>query len=131
MSLNKVILLGNLGKDPVSKTTDSGHKYCHFSVATNRKRKDGTKDTQWHSMVAWNKTSDLVMMYLKKGSQALFEGELTYYTKNDETIPRAQVNVNQVTFVNATTLTESSTSKEEVVLHNVPEKQVDFDELPF
>ena len=100
-------------------------------LCCNKQEKKGRDERHPMAQHGSLETSDLVMMYLKKGSQALFEGELTYYTKNDETIPRAQVNVNQVTFVNATTLTESSTSKEEVVLHNVPEKQVDFDELPF
>jgi single-strand DNA-binding protein len=88
---NKVQLIGNLGNDPEIITLDSGKKLAKFSVATNEtyKNKDGEKitDTQWHNVIAWGKTADIIETYVSKGKEVAIEGKLTsrsYETKEGE-----------------------------------------------
>lgn len=78
-SLNKVILVGNLGKDPEIRSTPSGTSVTNFSIATTDYRMvDGEKQesTDWHNCVAWGKTADNCGKFLKKGSSVLVEGKL-------------------------------------------------------
>ena len=88
---NKVQLIGNLGNNPEIITLDSGKKLAKFSIATNENYKNarGEKvtDTQWHNIVAWNKTADIIEQYLEKGNEVAIEGKLTsrsYETKEGE-----------------------------------------------
>lgn len=85
---NKVQLIGNLGKDPEIKTTDSGKKLARFSVATNEsyKNANGEKvtETQWHSLVAWGKTAQIVEKYLNKGSEVAIDGKLVSRSYTDK-----------------------------------------------
>ncbi|WP_028887375.1 single-stranded DNA-binding protein [Tenacibaculum ovolyticum] len=78
---NKVQLIGNLGNNPEIITLDSGKKLAKFSIATNEsyKNSEGEKiiDTQWHNVVAWNKTAEIIEKYLQKGSEIAIEGKLT------------------------------------------------------
>ena len=79
--MNKVILLGNLGKDPEIKTFDNGGKIAKFSLATTEKWKDKTtgetkEDTQWHNISVGGKLADVVQNYVKKGSSVLIEGKI-------------------------------------------------------
>jgi single-strand DNA-binding protein len=84
---NKVNLIGNLGKDVDIKETKSGKKLARFSVATNDSySKDGERqqDTQWHSVIAWGKTADMMALLLKKGNQVAIEGRLSYGSFQDK-----------------------------------------------
>ena len=88
---NKVQLIGNLGNDPEIVNLDSGSKLAKFSIATNETYKNakGEKvtDTQWHNVVAWGKTAEIVENYLTKGNEIAVEGKLThrsYETKEGE-----------------------------------------------
>lgn len=88
---NKVQLIGNLGNNPEMITLESGKKLAKFSIATNEvyKNAKGEKvtDTQWHNIVAWNKTAEIVEKYITKGSEVMIEGKLTsrsYETKDGE-----------------------------------------------
>lgn len=78
---NKVQLIGNLGNDPEVITLESGKKVAKLSIATNETYKNsaGEKitDTQWHNLVAWNKTADIIEKYLTKGKEIMIEGKLT------------------------------------------------------
>jgi single-strand DNA-binding protein len=78
--VNKVILIGNLGRDPELKTTGSGGAVCNFSIATSEtwKDKSGVKQekTTWHRIVAWGKNAELCAEFLSKGRQAYIEGKL-------------------------------------------------------
>lgn len=78
---NRVQLIGNLGNTPEVITLDSGKKLAKFSLATNEtyKNSQGQKvtDTQWHYIVAWNKTAEIIEQYLEKGSEVIIEGKLT------------------------------------------------------
>ncbi len=77
---NKVQLIGNLGMNPEIKTLDSGKKLAKMSIATNESYKNAkgefVKETQWHNLIAWGKTADIIEKYLKKGSEVAIEGKL-------------------------------------------------------
>ena len=79
-SLNKVILLGNLGRDPEVRTTGNGSRVVSFSMATTETwTKDGERQekTQWHRIVIWNdRLGEIAEKYLKKGSRCLLEGAI-------------------------------------------------------
>lgn len=81
---NKVQLIGNLGQDPEIVTLESGSKLAKFSVATNEvyRNSKGEKitDTQWHNVVAWGKTAEIVESYLTKGNEVAVEGKLIHRT---------------------------------------------------
>ena len=78
---NKVQLIGNLGNDPEIITLESGKKLAKFSIATNESYKNamGEKvtDTQWHNVVAWNRTAEIIEKYVTKGNEIAIEGKLT------------------------------------------------------
>jgi single-strand DNA-binding protein len=80
MSVNKVILVGNLGQDPSLRYTASGTAVCNFSIATTEsyKDKDGNRQekTEWHSIVAWRQLAEICGKYLTKGKQIYIEGKL-------------------------------------------------------
>ncbi|MGM0635832.1 MAG: single-stranded DNA-binding protein [Bacteroidota bacterium] len=87
---NYVQLLGRLGNDPEIKKMDNG-KLAKFSIATNDfyRNKEGEKvtDTDWHNVVAWGKTADIIEKYATKGKEVLIKGKLTshsYETKEGE-----------------------------------------------
>lgn len=79
---NRVQLIGNLGKDPEIKNLESGKIVANFSMATSETYKNakGTKvtDTQWHNLVAWGKTAEIIDQYLHKGSEVAVEGKLVH-----------------------------------------------------
>ena len=79
---NSVHLIGHLGQDPEIVNLDTGKKIAKFSLATSDSYKnvkgEKVEDTQWHNIVAWGKTADLVENYLLKGKQVAIEGKLTH-----------------------------------------------------
>ena len=85
---NKVQLIGNLGNNPEIITLESGKKLAKMSIATNEtyKNAQGEKvtDTQWHNVVAWNKTAEIIEKYLQKGSEVAIEGKLTSRSYDDK-----------------------------------------------
>ena len=85
---NRVTLIGNLGQDPETKTTESGKKVTNFTLATDDgyKNSDGQKvsETTWHNIVAWNGLADIAGKYLKKGRQVAVEGRIVYRTYEDK-----------------------------------------------
>ncbi len=78
MSVNKVILVGRLGRDPETRFTSGGQAVANFTIATDETYKDRNgerqKRTEWHRLVVWGKQAEVVQKFLKKGSQAYFEG---------------------------------------------------------
>lgn len=85
---NRVTLIGNLGMDPEVKTTETGKKVTHFTLATSDgyKNADGQKvsETTWHNIVAWNGLADIAGKYLKKGKEVAVEGRIVYRTYEDK-----------------------------------------------
>lgn len=80
MSINKAILIGNVGKDPVVRRTEGGAAVANFSIATTEKYKDKSgnvqEQTEWHNIVCWNGTAEIVEKYVGKGSQIYVEGKI-------------------------------------------------------
>ena len=80
MSVNKVILVGRLGRDPETRFTSGGQAVANFSLATDSSYKDRNgerqKRTEWHRIVLWGKLAELAQQYLKKGSQVYLEGRI-------------------------------------------------------
>lgn len=85
---NKVQLIGNLGNDPEIVTLESGKKLAKFSIATNESYKNNkgerVTDTQWHNVVAWGKTAEIIEQYVVKGKEVAVEGKLTTRSWEDK-----------------------------------------------
>ena len=103
---NKVQLIGNLGNDPEIVNLEKGSKLAKFSIATNETYKNakGEKvtETQWHNVVAWGKTAELVENYLTKGKEVAIEGKLTnrsYETKEGEKRYITEVKCNEILLI--------------------------------
>jgi single-strand DNA-binding protein len=80
-SLNKVLLIGNLTKDPELRKTEAGTSVCTFGLATNRtwttENGEKTEETDYHRIVAWQKLAEFCDKYLRKGRKVYVEGRLT------------------------------------------------------
>jgi single-strand DNA-binding protein len=104
-SVNKVILVGNLGTDPDIRYTTKGTPVCHLSLATNATWKDSQGQqqsrTSWHRVVAWGKQGELCKEYLRKGRQIYVEGRLhnSSYEKNGETRWSTEVVSSSIVFL--------------------------------
>ncbi len=87
-SVNKAIIIGNLGSDPEIRTTPSGTRVTTLSVATNRRwaSRSGEmqEETQWHRVVAWNRLAEIAEQYLKKGDRVYVEGRIQYRQWEDQ-----------------------------------------------
>ena len=85
---NRVQLIGHLGMNPEIKTLESGTKVAKFSLATNdsyvNTKGEKIEETEWHNVIAWNKTAELVESYLLKGKEVALEGKLTTRSWDDE-----------------------------------------------
>lgn len=101
--VNKIILLGRVGKKPELSTTPSGMEVCKFSIATSEKYKD-KETTVWHDIVVWSKLAVLCNQYLYKGREVYIEGKLEKRTWEDKNYPeikhqRTEVNASVVQFI--------------------------------
>ena len=80
MSVNKVILVGRLGRDPETRYTGSGQAVANFTMATDETYKDRNgerqKRTEWHRITAWGKLAEICQQYLKKGTMVYIEGRI-------------------------------------------------------
>lgn len=130
--LNKVILIGNLGKDPELKKLESGNAVCNFSIATSEtyKNKAGEKvtETQWHNIVLWGKLAEIAAQYLKKGSQCCIIGKITQRSWDDKDgVKRYMTEIigNEMTMLGGKKDAEQSTS---VAVDAHPDG---VDDLPF
>ena len=89
MSVNKVILIGNLGKDPEVRFTQTGSAVANFSIATSEQwnDRDGKRQerTEWHNIVVWGKQGELCGQYLSKGRQVYVEGSIRTRSYDDKT----------------------------------------------
>ena len=106
MGVNKIILLGNLGKDPELRYTASQTPVCSFSLATGERRKDQsgnwTDHTEWHNVITFGKTAENCNNYLKKGRQVFIEGRIQtrkWEDKQGNTRYTTEVIANNVQFV--------------------------------
>lgn len=107
-SLNKVLLIGHLGKDPITTFLPSGKTVSTFSLATSEKYKDGNEPkekTEWHNCEAWEKVAELADQYLKKGSKVYLEGKISTesWESNGEKKYKQKIVVSSIIFLDSQT----------------------------
>ena len=105
-SVNKVILVGNVGRDPDIQTTSSGTKVAHVSLATSRRfPRDGAMEerTAWHRLTLWDRLAQLAEDYVRKGDRIYIEGRIEYdsFERNGVTIPTTEVHVRELILLGA------------------------------
>ncbi|MBX3043753.1 MAG: single-stranded DNA-binding protein [Candidatus Kapabacteria bacterium] len=93
ISVNKVILVGNLGKDPELRSTPQGKSVCTFSIATSERYLDKASNewkdaTEWHNVVLWERLAEYWAQRLKKGSKAYIEGSLRHRSYEKDGVTR-------------------------------------------
>lgn len=98
--LNKVMLIGRLGRDPESKNTQSGKSVCTFTLATDTGYGDNKK-TDWHNIIVFDKTADNCAKFLRKGSPVYVEGRISYdaYEKDGIKHTTTKIIANTVLFI--------------------------------
>jgi len=88
MSVNKVILVGNVGKDPEVRYLENGTPVCKFSLATsetyNNKNGEKVTNTEWHNIVMWRNLAELAQKWIKKGSTLYIEGKISSRSWDDK-----------------------------------------------
>lgn len=104
MGVNKVILVGNVGRDPEYRQTSSGTGITKFSLATSDRRfkdQDGNPRTEWHNIVAWGRQAEFCRDYIKKGTQLFIEGTIRYdnYEKDGVKKYFTEIHVREIEFV--------------------------------
>jgi single-strand DNA-binding protein len=108
MTLNKVILIGNLGSDPEMRYTPNGAAVCDFSMAVSRRYTTASgeqrEETDWFRVTAWNKLAELVNQYLQKGRKCYVEGRISgraFTDRNGEARFSLEVRADTVTFLDS------------------------------
>lgn len=152
-SINQVIIMGNLTRDPETRTTPNGQNVTSFSLALNRSYKDQSGNwqeaTDYIDVVAWAQLGDRVAQYLKKGRRCLVQGRLSQRSWEQEGQKRSKVEViaSDVTFLDAAH-TDSGTGDgsygggtqppasqkkkdDDVVIEDIDDKPIDLSEIPF
>ncbi len=144
-SINQVILLGRLTRDPEARTTSTGKTVVSFSLAVDRVGQDDAAD--FFDVTAWEKLGDLVVQYLSKGRRVLVQGRLRQDSWDDKETgkkrSRVEVTATDVTFLdgpsgdnagsNNSDTTSKSTNKksDDVVIEDIDDKPIDLSEIPF
>jgi single-strand DNA-binding protein len=154
-SINQVILMGNLTRDPEMRTTPSGQSVTSFGLAVNRswQSSDGTQQdaVDFFDITAWGKLGELVNQYLGKGRRCLIQGRLSFRSWEQDGQKRSKVEViaNDVTFLDgpggssdgsssgapspSTSSAKPSDTKnnKDVVIEDIDDKPIDLSEIPF
>jgi len=139
--VNKVILLGNLGRDPEVRHLENGRAVANFSIATSEvyKNRQGEKvtNTEWHNLVLWTPLAEIAEKYLKKGNQVYIEGKLTsrsYEDKDGVTKYVTEVVGREMTLLGGGPRQEENsgtTTTTSQVAAPVVEDKGEIDDLPF
>lgn len=146
-SINQVILMGNLTRDPELRTTTTGQNVCSFSLAVNRSWQGSDGQTQdavdYFDVTAWGKLGELVNQYMRKGRKCLVMGRLSQHSWEQEGQKRSKVEVvaNDVTFLDggnnggesspSASTNRSPSKSDDVVIEDVDDKPIDLSEIPF
>ncbi|OIP85593.1 single-stranded DNA-binding protein [Candidatus Saccharibacteria bacterium CG11_big_fil_rev_8_21_14_0_20_41_19] len=144
-SINQVILMGRLTRDPEERTTSTGKLIVSFGIAVDRVGQDDSAD--FFDVTAWEKLGELVIKYLGKGSRVLVQGRLRQDSWDDKETgkkrSRVEVTATDVTFLDSpkgsgegqATSSASSTSSakktKDVVIEDIDDKPIDLSEIPF
>ncbi len=146
-SINQVILMGNLTRDPELRTTPNGQSVCSFSIAVNRSWQGQDGQTQeavdFFDVTAWAKLGELVNQYLSKGRKCLVMGRLSQrsWEKDGQKHNKVEVVATDVTFLdgggqsggasNSSSSDSSSKKSDDVVIEDIDDKPIDLSEIPF
>lgn len=149
-SINQVILMGNLTRDPELRTTPNGNSVCSFGLAVNRSYTGGDGQQQdavdFFDITAWGKLGELVNQYLRKGRRCLIQGRLSFRQWEQDGQKRSKVEViaNDVTFLDGpggqnsgdgdaprSSGGSSSKKNDDVVIEDIDNKPIDLSEIPF
>jgi single-strand DNA-binding protein len=144
-SINQVILLGRLTRDPEQRTTTTGKTIASFSIAVDRAGQDDGAD--FFDVTAWEKLGDLVVQYLAKGRRVLVQGRLRQDSWDDKETgkkrSRIEVTATDVTFLDGpgdnagsdsaprSGAPSSSRKNDDVVIEDIDDKPIDLSEIPF
>ncbi|WP_338520893.1 single-stranded DNA-binding protein [Candidatus Nanosynbacter sp. BB002] len=136
-SINQVILMGRLTRDPEQRTTTSGRTVVSFSIAVDRQTQDDQAD--FFDVTAWEKLGELVMQYLSKGRRVLVQGRLRQDSWEDKETgkrrSRIEVVASDVTFLDGpsgdTASSTANISTKEEVVTEIDDKPIDLSEIPF
>ena len=142
-SINQVILMGRLTRDPEQRTTTTGKTIVNFSIAVDRIGQDDSAD--FFNVTAWEKLGELVMQYLAKGRRVLVQGRLRQDSWDDKETGKkrssVEVTATDVTFLDgpsdgagtgqSNTFASSSKKTEDVVIEDIDDKPIDLSEIPF
>jgi len=145
-SLNQVILMGNLTRDPELRQTPNGNSVCSFSLALNRSYKDSNDEwqeaTDYVDIVAWGQLGERINQYLAKGRRCLVQGRLQSRSWEQDGQKRSKVEVlaNDVTFLDGRgeasegkteKSTNNSSKEEDTVVTDVSDEPINLDDIPF
>ena len=103
-TINRVELLGRVGTEPEMKYTQSGTAVTKVRLATDRRRQNGDTETDWHSVVAWGKTAEVVNQYVGKGDRIFVTGRLSYSTyegSDGQRRFRTEIHASEVIFLDS------------------------------
>jgi single-strand DNA-binding protein len=140
MSFNKIILVGNLGRDPELRYTPQGAPVCSFTVATNEKRKDRAGETQdfttWFRVTLWGRQAETASQYLTKGRPVYIEGRLRleeYTDREGNKRHSLEVNASDIHFIGSNRSDESSgeVKAATTIGHRTTEPDMSDDDIPF
>lgn len=137
MSVNRITLLGRLGKDPELKYTPSSVALCTFSIATSEKfkGKDGAMQevTQWHNVKVWGKLGEICNQFLSKGREVYLEGSVIYekWDKDGETRTSTTIKASKVDFIGSASKDTTTTQRETSTAQIDGIKQFSVDDIPF
>lgn len=140
MSFNKIILFGNLGRDPELRYTAQGTPVCSFTMATNERRRDKTGETQdfttWFRVTLWGRQAETASQYLVKGRPVYIEGRLRveeWSDRDGRSRYTLEVHATDLQFVGGGKTDESqSIPKSDVnVLHEKADAEPNDDDIPF
>lgn len=143
-SINQVILMGRLTRDPEQRSTSTGKTIASFSIAVDRGGQEDAAD--FFNVTAWEKLGELVMQYLAKGRRVLVQGRLRQDTWDDKETgkkqSRIEVVATDVTFLDGpnggdggsgapAASSQSRNSSKDVVIEDIDDKPIDLSEIPF
>lgn len=151
MSVNKVILIGNVGNDPEVRHLDQDVKVARFRMATSETYRDKNGErvttTEWHNIVLWRGLAGVVEQYVKKGSRLFIEGKITHrqYEKDGETKYFTEIVANNMVMLDSKEHTENQSKSQSSSYNNTqpestgfqsagepePDEQGGDDDLPF
>lgn len=132
--MNKVILVGNLTRDPEMRYTPAGKAVCSFSIATNEGKSSEGKDlAEFHNIVAWEKTGELVGQYCSKGSKVALEGKLQTRSWEKDGVKRysTEIVANRVEFLSPKSQSASAPQEDRVPVGAGAAGAVNPDDIPF